>query len=98
MGGPASRHWTPSSALPTVCLPQIVPLSGQDATAAPTDGTSLPRGGRSGTVCHMGTHDKPTPKPDPTTDGQLPPDKPLPPPPDPGKHSKPDPPDPDPGR
>lgn len=38
------------------------------------------------------THDKPDPKPDPRTDGQPPPGRPLPPPPDPGKHSKPDPP------
>lgn len=41
----------------------------------------------------MGTRDKPDPKPDWTPDGQHPPDRPLPPPPDPGKHSKPDPPD-----
>ncbi|MGH3869767.1 MAG: hypothetical protein ACRDQ4_27440 [Pseudonocardiaceae bacterium] len=41
----------------------------------------------------MGKHDKPTPDPDPLSDGQLPPGRPLPPPPDPGKHEKPDPPD-----
>jgi IS6 family transposase len=59
--------------------------------------TSLLAGGRRGTVCHMGTHDRPIPKPDPTTDGQLPPGKLPPPPPDPGKHSKPDSPEPNPG-
>ena len=65
--------------------------------AARPDSASYPRtrclrGGRGGTVCPMGTHDKPDPKPDPRTDGQPPPGRPLPPPPDPGKHSKPDPP------
>jgi len=42
----------------------------------------------------MGAHDKPDPQPNLTGDGQHPRGKPLPPPPDPGKHSKPDPPDP----
>ncbi|MGH3781948.1 MAG: hypothetical protein ACRDRO_15330 [Pseudonocardiaceae bacterium] len=41
----------------------------------------------------MGTHDKPPPQPDPSSDGRPPPGQPLPPPPDPGKHGKPDPPD-----
>lgn len=44
-------------------------------------------------MCPMGAHDKPDPKPDPRTDGQPPPGRPLPPLPDPGKHGKPDPPD-----
>lgn len=69
----------------------LADLSGDAAPPGPEDGTSLRAGGRGGTVCHMATHDKPSPKPDPTTDGQLPPGKPPPPPPDPGKHSKPDP-------
>lgn len=45
------------------------------------------------TMRHMGKHDEPPPKPDLTGDAQPPPGRPLPPPPDPGKHSKPDPPD-----
>ncbi|HWR48836.1 MAG TPA: hypothetical protein VN327_14685 [Pseudonocardiaceae bacterium] len=56
-------------------------------------GVSLREALWGGTVCDMGTHDKPPPQPDPSSDGRPPPGQPLPPPPDPGKHSKPDPPD-----
>jgi hypothetical protein len=40
------------------------------------------------TVDGVGKHDKPPPKPDPTSDGQHPPGQPLPSKPDPGKHGK----------
>jgi AcrR family transcriptional regulator len=44
-------------------------------------------------MCDMGTHAKPPPQPDPSSDGRPPPGHLLPAPPDAGKHSKPDSPD-----
>ena len=72
---------------PSYRLPRFFPLSRTTPYGALREALA------GGTVCDMGTHDKPPPQPDPSSDGRPPPGQPLPPPPDPGKHSKPDPPD-----